>query len=303
MQSRTFVERLAVRRVICFSIAAIIALAFWAQVGYAASSSSSSASGCAYEVPSGAVVDPTAGTVLLSDGIMASTGTLPCMGTGSPFWSTTGNAAYGTMPLSGSHYYTNFQDLWTVPPAPSNGQFNSPQGLAFWNGLQGVGSDIVQPLLVYGCIASSDCSNSWRVVGYAVYGGIYYSPPLSVSKDDTIEGTLIRTTSTPGCSGGGPSYTIAARDESKVPVQTTTLVICDTDQNNTAVAGSLEVHALSTCNQMPGYGDNYFKTISYTTSPSGGSPSFNRGNDVSFCGANAYWLGGGSTLQINWTYS
>lgn len=297
----------AIRQATSFFVTAVFVVALWAQTGYAVSTQATLPR-CAHEVPSGSVVDPAVGTVLLPNGTVVSTNNLPCMGSGFPAWQTTGNAAYGTMTLSGSYYYTNFQDLWTVPPAPSNGQFTSPQGLAFYNGLQG-GNDIVQPLLVYGCITSTDCSNSWRIAGYAcfscstIFQSVYYSPPLSVSKGDTIEGTLILTPSTPGCSGSGPSYTVAARDETTVPVQTTTLVVCDTDHYQIGIAGSLEVHSLSTCNQMPGSGNNYFQTISCTTSPSGGSPSFNTGSDVSFCSANAFWLGGGSTLQINWSYS
>jgi len=127
---------------------------------------------CAREVPSGSTVNPALGEVLLPNSSLSDISAYPCTSAGFSY-STSGNIAYGYQTLSGSYYYTKYQDQWTVPPAPSSGNFGSPEGLALWDGLQGVGGDIVQPLLVYGCITSSDCLNGWRITGYALCCGLF----------------------------------------------------------------------------------------------------------------------------------
>jgi hypothetical protein len=281
-----------------------IALSLGVPVGFAASQLVTRQSACTLRVPSGSTVNPSTGSFLLPNGSIMISSNSPC----SPSipYSITGNAAYGVMTLSGSYYYTNYQDWWQVPPAPSNGAFTSPQGLAFWDGLQG-GYDLVQPLLVYGCIISSDCANAWRITGYALccglFGTAYYSTPFNANKGDNIVGTLILNPHVSFCPSDGPAYTVAAGDSTTG--QTTNLIICITDHYQTAVTGSLEVHQLSTCNQMPGSGTDYFEQITYTTSPSGGSASQSHGSDVSFCNAYAQWYNSqyGTFLTLSWSFS
>lgn len=273
---------------IIFSVNAPISFAVASQDG---------ASVCAREVPSGSTVDPSAGTVALSNGSVVVTTAFPCSMT-SVIWSTTGNAAYGKLTLSNSYYYTSYSDEWTSPPAPSSGSFSSPEGVGLYDGLQ-TSSDIVQPLLVYGCIISTDCSNSWRLTAYAyVSSTIYYVTPVSPSQGDTIEGEITYDASLSMCSSNGPGYTT---DADIVSGSSSSLTVCTTDQYKVADAGSIEVHSLSTCTQMPGTGSDDFDSISFATAPSQISATESTGSDVSFCSASATW--NTSTLDISWTYT
>lgn len=260
------------------------------------------ASVCAREVPPGSVVDPSAGRITLSNGVVVALADIPCSMT-NVIWGTTGNAAYGTLTVSSSVYYTSYQDEWTSPPAPSSGSFSSPEGVGLWDGLQN-SNDVVQPLLVYGCITSSDCSNNWRLTSYALIGGtIYYVTPLSPSQGNTIQGSITYDSSISGgsgCSGTQPGYTI---DANIVGGSSVSLTVCTTDQYQTAVSGSIEVHDLSTCTQMPGTTSDSFNSLSWATTGSS-SAAEHTGSDVSFCSAGATWNNSNPNniyLTLSWT--
>jgi hypothetical protein len=285
-------------------LAIAIVLSVNAPVSFALASHNAS-SVCAREVPSGSIVDPLAGRITLPNGSTVALANIVCSMT-SVVWTTTGNAAYGTLTISSPLYYTNFQDQWTSPPAPSSGSFSSPQGVGLWNGLENA-NDVVQPLLVYGCIISSDCSNSWRLTAYALFGStIYYVTPLSPSQGDTIQGVVTYSSSISGgsgCSGTQPGYTLNAKDTTAST--SVSLSVCTSDQYQTAVAGSIEVHSLSTCTQMPNTGSDSFSSLSWTTSGSS-SATEHTGSDVSFCSASASWDNSNPNnivLNLSWTHS
>jgi hypothetical protein len=260
---------------------------------------------CAREVPSGSVVNPSAGTITLSNGSIVAAADIPCSMT-SVIWGATGNAAYGTLTISSSEYYTDFSNQWTTPSAPSSGSFSSPEGIGIWNGLGSSSSgDVVQPLLVYGCITSSDCSDSWRLTAYAYIGGtVYYVTPLSPSQGNTIQGTatLGDWLSCSGGSGSGQGYGIGAKIVSGSSVS---LNVCTHDLYTLAAAGSIEVHDLSTCTQMPNTGSDTFGTFYFTTSGTN-SATEGTGSDVSFCSASASWNNNNPSnilLDLSWSTS
>jgi hypothetical protein len=258
---------------------------------------------CAREVPSGSTVNPSAGTVALPNGSVVATTRFTCSQT-SVVWCSSGcsgQAAEGDLTISGSgNAYTNFQDEWTTPPAPSSGTFSSPEGVALYDGLQ-TSSDIVQPLLVYGCITTTDCSNSWRLTAYADMGGsIYYVTPLSPSGSSTIQGTITLGDfeSCSGGSGSGQGYDAVAQIVSGSSVS---LNVCTNDQYKDAVTGAIEVHDLSTCTQMPGTTSDKFSSISWTTTGSS-TATESTPSGVSFCSGSASWTNSPSIyLTLSWT--
>ncbi len=287
-------------------LAAVMVIAMVFSVNAPASfalASQSAASVCAREVPSGSIVDSTVGRITLSNGSVLAITDIPCSMT-SVIWGTTGNAAYGTLTVSSSYHYTSYSDEWTSPPAPSSGSFSSPQGVGLWDGLQSA-SNVVQPLLVYGCIISSDCSNSWRLTSYALIGGtVYYVTPVSPSQGDTIKGAITYDSSLSMCSSSGPGYTIDAKDTTAST--DVNLKVCTTDQYHTAVTGSIEVHDLSTCTQMPNVSSDSFSSLSWTLAPSNTGVTEHTGSDVSFCSASASWDNSNPNniiLDLSWTHS
>jgi hypothetical protein len=254
---------------------------------------------CAREVPSGSTVDPAAGRVVLPNGSVLAIANIHCTKTDIVMGTA---VAYGQLTVTSSYHYTSYTDEWTVPPAPSSGSFTSGMFVSLWNGLE-KSSDIVQPILVYGCITSSNCSNSWRISGYAIccgfFGSVYYSSPLTASATNTINGTLLLNPHVSLCSSNGPAYTVAAQDVSTST--STNLVICTTDQFQTADAGALEYNGLTSCSQMPGNGYDDFTSIFFKTAPSTVSASQSTGSNGSFCRGNgAGWIS--TTLDIQWTY-
>jgi hypothetical protein len=261
---------------------------------------------CARELPSGSIVDASAGKITLPNGSAVATTKIPCSMT-SVVWCTSscsGHVAEGDIKVSSSYYYTSYQDGWVTPPAPSSGSFNSSQGVGLYDSLQG-GGDVMQPLLVYGCIISSDCSNSWRFSAYALVGGIVdYATPVSSSSSDTLTGTITYYASISGCISNGPGYGINAQD-----THTSThsiLYQCTSDQFHAAATGSLEVHGLSTpCTVMPGTGSDNFGAISYATSPSGAGLTYTSGGDIlgGFCGGGQTWNSNPASLTLSWTHS
>lgn len=278
------------------TIAAMLGLSLNAPFALASSEAATSRA-CAFGVPSGSIVNPTLGNILLPNGTEISETSLVCEST-SIRLQTTGALANGHMDLGGSYYYTNFQDQWNVPSVPSSGNYGSNQYSALWDGLELPtiqGGDIVQPVLVYGCIASGDCLNQWRFTGYACFHcnqvnpAIYYAKPLfNANYGGEILGSLHLNPNVSFCPNDGPAYTVAAGD--LTTGQTENLIICTTDQYQIADTGALEVANLSTCSQLPGYpADGDFNSISYTTSPSVGSVSYSTGSNVSFCNAMAGW--------------
>ena len=261
-----------------------------------AQQSASATSFCAHEVPSGSTVNPSADTIVLSNGSAVALSNFPCSMT-SVVWGTTGHPAEGDLTMSGSNHYSSFQDEWTSPPAPSSGSFSSPEGVALYDGLQN-SNDIVQPLLVYGCITTSDCSNSWRLTAYAdMSGTLYYVTPLSSSQGDTIQGTVTLGDylACSGGSGSGQGYNIDAQIVSGSSVS---LNVCTYDLYQNAAAGSIEVHDLSTCTQMPGTTSDDFGSISW-----GGSISVTEStaHDVTFCTSSATWYSSPTVyLNLQW---
>jgi hypothetical protein len=268
---------------------------------------------CAREVPNGSIVDPSAGRITLSNGSVLAITKFTCSMTSVVLCSSscTGHVAEGDLTMSGSSYFTNYQDEWTSPPAPSSGTFgtgSNAQFVSLYDGLQQtcfLCTDIFQPVLVYGCITSSDCSNSWRLSPYAISGGaIYYvSPPLSPSQGNTIQGTITMGdfVSCSGGSGSGPGYSIVAQI---VSGSSENLSVCTNDQLQNAVTGSIEVHNLSSCTQMPGTTSDSFSSISW--SGSSGVTELNRGSDISggFCNGSATWNNSDPNnifLTLSWT--
>jgi hypothetical protein len=262
-------------------------------------------SGCVRAVPSESIIDPYSNRVLLPNGTIMNSNSISC----SPGMvaSTTGNTAYGPMTIPSSDYYTNYQNFWTVPAAPSNGGFSPGMADAFWNGPGIGGGDVVQPILIYGCIqwnwfnqCTEGSNTAWSIFDMAIVGSNkWISNNIAVSKGDNIVGTVIRDSSLTFCSGNGPGYSIGAGDSTIG--STNTLIVCDTDLYHVAMAGSLEVKSLSTCNQLPDVASDSFSSITYSTSPTGAGVTYSTGQDVLFCSAAASWNSGDTALTINWS--
>jgi hypothetical protein len=256
------------------------------------------------EVPSGSTVNPSAGTVTFPNGSTVATTHITCSQT-SVVWcssSCTGHVAQGDLTISGSgNLYTNYQDEWTTPPVPSSGTFSSPEGVGLYDALQ-TSSDIIQPLLVYGCITSTDCSNSWRFTAYADMGGsVYYtSPALSPSASSTLEGSITQYDfeTCSGGSGTGAGYQAVAQI---VSGSSESLNVCTNDKYTDAVTGSLEVQDLSSCSQMPGTTSDSFTSLSWTTTGSS-TASESSGSQISFCSGTPSWVNSPSIyLELSWT--
>jgi hypothetical protein len=196
-----------------------------------------------------------------------------------------------------SGYFSYFQDKWTTPPAPSSGTFTYPMAVALWDGLE-TSTDVVQPLLVYGCITSSNCDDGWQFTASALFGSTpYYATSYVASSGDSIEGTITYESSYAGCTNSGPAYYIEAVDTTAS--QGSYLTECTSDHYSVAVAGSIEIHDLSTpCTVMPGTGSDSFGSLSWTGTI---SPTVTEatGSQVSFCSAAASW--GSSALGLSWT--
>jgi hypothetical protein len=227
----------------------------------------------------------------------------PCSMT-SIAWGTTGHDAQGDLTMSGSNDFTSYQDEWTSPPVPSSGTFTSPEAVGLYDALQNAATNhIMQPLLVYGCITSTDCSNSWRLTAYGKLGStIYYVTPTSPSQGDTIKGTITQGdfVTCSGGSGNGQGYSINADDVSSP--SSVSLNVCTLDEYQDAVTGSLEVQDLSTpCTVMPGTTSDDFGSISW-----GGSMSVTEatGHDVTFCSPGNTWYSSPSIyLALTWADS
>jgi len=261
---------------------------------------------CAYGVPNGSVVDPSAGTVTFPNGTTLATTKLQC--SMSVPWST--NAAYGYLSPQSGDSFTAFQSYWTVPSAPSSGSFSSPEGVGIWNGVVS-GSSVLQPLLVYGCISSTDCSNSWRLTSYAYICGTfscttyYVTPAMSVSSGDGIYGALAYSSSITGgsgCSGTQPGWIITSDDyPTGGGVNTYSLSVCTSKTWSDAIVGSLEEHSLTSCTQLPAGGsDSWPASDIYWSETNGGTVAYEgTGSDISFCSASASWSSSG--LGMTWT--
>ena len=175
-----------------------------------------------------------------------------------------------------------------VSSSSLSGTFTSPEAVGLYDALQDASTNhIMQPLLVYGCITSSDCSNSWRLTAYGKLGStIYYVTPTGPSQGDTIQGT-ITAGDYESCSGGsgmGEGYNIDADDVSSS--SSVSLNVCTSDQYQDAVGGSLELQDLSTCTQMPGTTFMDFGSISWSGS---GSTTEVTGGNVNFCSPGNTW--------------
>ena len=259
---------------------------------------------CVRSVPNGSTVDPYSGKVELANGTVVKASSIPCMsGTKA---STTGNEAYGYLTVSSSYYYTNFQDSWTVPNSPTNGAFSVGMADIFWDGLQN-SNGIEQPILIYGCIEwniFNQCvegsNTAWYIYDYSDVGGsVYISSAIAVSPGDSIYlGEIQRDPSLTFCSGNGPGYSVDVED---ITIgKAVDMAVCDNNQYTDAIAGSFEVHSISSCNQLPNSSSDAFSSISFTTSPSGASPSYGTGY-YNFCSVGASWNSGDTTLTLSWT--
>lgn len=261
-------------------------------------------------VPTGAIVNPQSGFVLLPNDTVVEISSLHCAHEQEPL-STSGNVAFGLMGLPSSSYYTNFQDEFTVPSIPSSGSLSNGQHVVFWDGIESlVSGNVLQPVFLYGCNPYNGvCEDYWQEYGYAFYPDCnvlfcenyqYESTGFEVYPGNQVIGEVLLNPHVTFCPSDGPAYTVAAGDFTTG--DTTNLVICDTNQYLTGVAGSMEIYDLSACSQLPAPGAMTFSSISYTTSPSGETPSYSTGSGASFCSAVANWNSGDSQLGITWTY-
>jgi hypothetical protein len=288
-------------RLLPVAIVTAMFLSINAPISFAVSSQNGGAF-CAREVPSGSIVDASAGTITFPNGSVVASANMPCSMTSVVFsCCSNGPLVYGSEgALNVNQYFASFQDQWTSPPNPS-GSLGSNQAVALWDGLSYYSSnhDIVQPVLIYGCIITSDCSSSWRFTAYAIIGGIIdYATPVSTGNGDTVQGVMTYYSSIMGCIGNGPGYGINAKDGSAH----STLYQCTSDQYPFAYAGALEPINLTTCTQMPGTTSDAFGSISYTTgNPSGGTATAGTGgNGNTFCSGTHSWNSGHTTLTLGW---
>jgi len=254
---------------------------------------------CAREVPSGSIVDSPVGRVTLPNGTAVAITKFPCQMT-SFVLGTSGHPAEGDLDLTPTAYWTSFQDEWTTPPVPSSGTYSGDQFSVLYDGLDN-SNDIVQPVLIYGCITPANCSNSWRIVAYALFGSNppNYATPYSATAGDTIKGTITYESSYSGCASDGPAYYIESVDVTAS--QGSYLTECTTDQYQTAVFGSLEEYNLTTCTQMPGTTSDTFSSYSSVTSPSGASAT-ESSSSTRFCTPSmpVNWNSGPVTLTLKW---
>lgn len=260
---------------------------------------------CAREVPSGSIVNSAGGTIIFPNGSVVANAAIPCSMTSVVYsCCSSGPEALGTEGgLNLNQYFASFQDQWTRPPNPSSGSFGSNQGVGLFDALVYYSTqnnpDIIQPLLTYGCITSTDCSNSFRLTAYALIGSIVdYATPVSTSNGDTIQGVMTYYSSISGCINNGPGYGINAKDTSTGTHSI--LYQCTSDQYPLAYAGALEPINLSTCTQMPGTTSDAFGSVSYTTSPSGGTATTSASTPDTFCTPTAGWNSGATTLTLGW---
>ena len=175
---------------------------------------------------------------------------------------------------------------------------------AIWDGLQVAGGNIIQPILIYGCVTSSNCQNGWQFAGAwldASTGTEAFSTPYSATPGATIQGTVSYLSRYAAC-GNIPVWLISVYDTSSGV--TSTLGVCGSQSFQEAVAGALEVKDISACNQMPGSGSDTFSSISYATSPSGGSvtdSTFANSNNFCIPTTPAQWVSG--NLDLSWKTS
>lgn len=267
---------------------------------------SSGTAACVTTVPNHSVVNPETGKILLQNGTVIEISSIPC----SPGLeaSVYANVGYGYMSVSSPEYFTYIQDSWSVPSAPSSGGFNDTQADVFWNGFQGTSTqDIVQPILVYGCITydaltqtcTEGSSSAWSIFDQANVGNHWYSSSaISVSATDSIVGAVTYDSSLTFCNSSGPGYSIGIGDSTSS--QSVNYSICDTFQFREAIGQSLEVHYLTACNQMPNATSEDFSSLSWYTS-TGTTPSYGTGSDLSFCSAGASWNYGDGGVTTAWT--
>jgi hypothetical protein len=262
---------------------------------------------CTRILPTGSTILEGTNVVEFPNGTSIDSSTLPCYISSTD--SSTGNIAYAYILISGSgsEVFSHLTSNWWVNRNPTNGQFAVGQDVTFWAGLQGY-SSLMQVVLKYGCVVwniFNQCiegsNTSWSLFDeYLTGSNDYKSSAVSVSNPDLIKGDVVKTGIVRGCA---PYilYTITATDTStgKSVVMQPCNSISDSFQD--AVGGSMEVHSLSTCNQLPPDNYNEFYPISFSISGSGGSLSYYTGSDVAFCSAVAIWEGGNQYIETYWS--
>jgi len=255
-------------------------------------------------VPGGSIVNPMNGMVTYPDGSIHSNSDLVCLqGNSAGSLGTNGNLAFGYITISGGAF-TSFKDSWSVPSAPSNGNFANGQSDGLWDGLQtGNGGDVFQPVLQYGCIAWNGfgCQvggNSWYIYDESNYvtGTIYISGATQVSLGDSLTGKVNYLGSTSACSYYN-EYDMYVTDNTLGTTRSFTG--CDRTYPSWAAAGSLETQSLSYCNQLPNTTSKVFSSI--VENDNGGTLTYSTATATSTCGISVTtpW-GAGSNLQLNW---
>lgn len=272
-------------------------------------SSASGSPSCIIIVPSESVIFPSLKVVAFPNSTVFTYSALSCFHV-SPRSSADPNIAYGYLSITGlTSQFTYVKDSWSVPPSPSNGGFSNSQNVLFWNGMETPGGDVMQPALVYGCERVNglgQCTyggNYWYITACTLLSGteLCTSGLVRASQGDSISGTVtFYPTPPPGCSQT-PGYVVTAKDNSLG--QSETLTVCQYEQFQTAMVGSLEENGLTSCNQLPNTTSEQFSSISYTTSPSGLTVGHGMGSDSSSlsCSQGESWNSGYTTLTLMWT--
>lgn len=214
------------------------------------------------------------------------------------------------------YFFTSAYSYWTVPQAPSNGNFAQGQNLAFFNALQSdvdngysrSGTDIVQPLLAYGATQTGLFSwvggNYWYALAYMALGGtVYAGSVLRVSVGDTIEGEITWNPSYSGCSGNGPIYTAIVWDTSMNPPQSSSVAVCSYDLFNEYQPAALEEHSLNYCNQLPNTTSEAFSSISYSVQAGGTLTPGYFSYYGQHCSSTASWGSGHTSITLGWSSS
>jgi hypothetical protein len=279
IEKTKFLAPMQASRLLPVAIMIAMVLSINAQISFAAYPQNAGET-CAREVPSGSIVNPSAGTVTYPNGSVVAMADVRCHMT-SIVYGYNGIDASGQQGVGFNQYFTSYQDEWTTPPAPSSPTFGANQGVGLWNALALSNGDILQPLLTWGCIVSTSCSNSWQYTAYSLLSGgpPVFATPYAADSGDTIEGTITYESSYGSCPSS--AYYIEAVDVTDS--DGSFLTVCTTDKFTAADAGAIEVKNLTMCSQMPGTTSETFSSISYTTSPSGVTATNDRPTPGSFC--------------------
>jgi hypothetical protein len=207
--------------------------------------------------------------------------------------------------------FKSLEGTWTVPPAPT-GTSGWAEGLQFVDIFPGFENttlnDIVQPVILYGCLVFAgvppsciDGGAKWTMYAYELgfTGSPMFGGPTTVSAGNSITGSLTWDATHSSCASSGPAFEIYIEDTTTSNSQT--YYQCTTLGLRQVIGAALEASTnISSCNYMP---DETSLTFSSLTISMFGTFSASGEGIHKGCGTGASW---GATIDsgsptIDWT--